>query len=162
MYAQSNWYTGHKNTTKKKAYTSFKAKHYFPQRIGKKGSFTLKTRYFRQHIIVTWTAFLNLQATLQGWTVAWALTIASRQTDRCGQRPLSSHVQTITPFDRTSLCSMSCARSITLIFNDDGPFEYFRVAYVLADLYCATGVDIGTSVWLLLPIHNYCQLSHIV
>ena len=38
---------------------------------------------------------------------------------------------------------MPCARSLTLIFSDDGRFDYFGFAYVLADLYCcATSVNI--------------------
>jgi len=62
---------------------------------------------------------------------------------------------------KTFFHSMPCARSLTLIFSDDGRFDYFRFDYVLADLYCcATSVTL--NVWLLLPIRNYCQLSHFV
>src|SRR6218665_586930 len=41
-----------------------------------------------------------------------------------------------TPLNRTCFCSMSCARSLTLIFSDEHRFDYFRFAYVLADLSC--------------------------
>src|SRR6218665_3922115 len=41
-----------------------------------------------------------------------------------------------TPLYRTCFCSMSCARSLELIFSDDGQFDYFRFSYVLADLSC--------------------------
>src|SRR6218665_826739 len=67
-----------------------------------------------------------------------------------------------TPLYRTCLCSMSCAQSLTLIFSDNGRFDYFRFSYVLAALSC-TCIAYATSVnferLVLLPIRNYCQFS---
>jgi|SRR6218665_388683 len=62
-----------------------------------------------------------------------------------------------TPLDRTCFCSMSCARSLMLIFSDNGRLDYLRSAFVLADRCMRLALTLND--WVYLPIRNYCQLS---
>src|SRR6218665_2612882 len=63
-----------------------------------------------------------------------------------------------TPLYMTCFCSMACAESLALIFTYDGRFDYFRFAFVLADLSCKKTSVIFERL-VLLPIRNYCQRS---
>src|SRR6218665_1042089 len=77
-----------------------------------------------------------------------SLKCSSRQTVKVRLATVIVAHAFYTPLERTCICSMSCARSLTLIFSDDGRFDYFRFAFVLADLCCkATSVNIERLVF---------------
>src|SRR6218665_3833422 len=53
---------------------------------------------------------------------------------------------------------MSCARSLTLVFSDNGRFVDFRFAFVLADLRCSHQRYFERLVLLPIRWPSYCQL----
>src|SRR6218665_83548 len=80
--------------------------------------------------------FQNLVPAHRLRTAALSLKCSSRQTVKVRLATIIVARAFDTPLYRTCFCSMSCAQSLTLIFSDDGRFDYFRFAFVLADLRC--------------------------
>src|SRR6218665_1762831 len=92
-----------------------------------------------QKITITQIQYINVQQIL---VVTFEFTGAARgfMSMSCAARGVKKVGQR---WYRTCFCSMPYARSLTLIFSDDGRFDYFRFDYILADLYCcATSVNI--------------------